>query len=165
VNALYRFVYAVDPGTTTSALVVYDLLARRIQAHRTDANAAVLDQLRADGSVGLGFLVVEQIEAMGMAVGAETFETVWWAGRFHQVWNGPAHRVTRRQVKLHLCGSMRAKDPNIRQAILDRFGGSSAVGKKAAPGPLYGLKGHEFSALAVGLTFVDLVLPVLHKTA
>jgi hypothetical protein len=160
-----RYVYGVDPGTTGSALVIYDLLSRRIEQHRTASNEEILDQLRADGSRRIGFLVVEQIESMGMAVGAETFETVWWAGRFHQAWTGAAHRVTRRQVKLHLCGSMRAKDPNIRQALLDRFGGSAAIGKKATPGPLYGVKGHEFAALAVGITFIDLVLPVLHKTA
>lgn len=59
-------------------------------------------------------LAVEKIEAMGMAVGAEVFETVHWSGRFFQAWREPAkvRRITRRAVKLGLCGSMRAKDPN-----------------------------------------------------
>ena len=59
-----------------------------------------------------------------------------WAGRFAEA----AHRVPvvmlpRRAVKLALCGDSRAKDANIRQALIDRFGGSAAVGRKAAPGP------------------------------
>jgi hypothetical protein len=51
-----------------------------------------------------------------MAVGAEVFDTVLWAGRFAEA----AHRVPvvmlpRRAVKLALCGDSRAKDANIRQ--------------------------------------------------
>ena len=70
---------------------------------------------------------------------ALVFDTVWWAGRFAEA----ASRVhvvmlPRRAVKLALCGDSRAKAANLRQALLDRFGGSAAVGRKAAPGPLYG---------------------------
>ncbi len=42
--------------------------------------------------------------------------------------------LPRRAVKLELCADSRAKDANIRQALLDRFGGSTAIGRKAAPG-------------------------------
>jgi hypothetical protein len=66
-----------------------------------------------------------------------------------EVAEGRAELVFRRDVKLHLCGSARAKDPNIRQALLDRFG---PVGTKKAPGPLYGVKSHIWSALAVAVT-------------
>jgi len=58
-------------------------------------------------------------------------------------------------VKLHLCGSARAKDTNIRQALIDRYGGSAAIGKKAAPGPLYGVSKDVWSALAVAVTAAD----------
>ena len=37
----------------------------------------------------------------------------------------------RQEVKLHLCNSARAKDANIRQALIDRFGGKDkAIGRK-----------------------------------
>jgi hypothetical protein len=89
-----------------------------------------------------------------MAVGAEVFDTVLWAGRFAEA----AHRVTvvmlpRRAVKLALCGDSRAKDANIRQALIDRFGGSAAIGRKAAPGPLYGISRDVWSALAIAVTY------------
>jgi hypothetical protein len=148
-------IYAVDPGTAQSALVIYEPDIARVSHRATLPNDTLLERLAAT-TPETAVLAVEKIEAMGMAVGAETFATVWWAGRFHQAWRGRAEQVTRRDVKLHLCGSMRAKDANIRQAILDRFGGKvAAIGRKAAPGPLYGLRGHEYAALAVALTWAD----------
>lgn len=154
-------IYAIDPGTEQSALVGYDIRAAAagkaaVVFHSIDSNELILRRVRSLSPDHDAVLVVEQIEAMGMPVGAEVFTTVWWAGRFHQAWPGAADRVTRRAVKLHLCGSMRAKDPNIRQAILDRFGGKArAIGNKHAPGPLHGIKGHEYAALAVALTWAD----------
>lgn len=150
-------VYGLDPGTTASALVVYDSLTARVEAHLTDENDAILECLvKPNPRFVSPVLVVEQIESMGMAVGRETFETVWYSGRFHQAWAGMADRVTRRAVKLHLCGSMRAKDTNIRQAILDRFGGKAlAIGYKKAPGVLYGIHSHEYAALAVAITWAE----------
>jgi len=60
-------------------------------------------------------------------------------------------------VKLHLTQTRRAKDANIRQALIDRYGPGKAlaVGLKATPGPLYGLTGDCWSALAVAVTAAD----------
>jgi len=99
--------------------------------------------------------VIEQIAAMGMAVGAEVFETCFWSGRFAEAWGGSFERLKRHEIKMHLCGNMRAKDANIRVALMDRFGGSQSVGKKKTPGPLYGIAGDQWSALAVAVTWFD----------
>jgi len=105
---------------------------------------------------------IEWFESMGMNVGREVFETVCWIGRFQQIiGSGEVRRITRREVKLHLCGTMRAKDPNIRQALLDLYsdwptlggGKNPAIGISAKPGPLYGVSGHMWSALAVAVTY------------
>jgi 5-methylcytosine-specific restriction protein A len=69
-----------------------------------------------------------------VAVGAEVFDTVLWAGRFAEA----AHRVPvvllpRRAVKLALCGDSRARDANIRQALIDRFGGTAASAARRRP--------------------------------
>jgi hypothetical protein len=152
------FIVAVDPGTEQSALVIYNPVEKEVTDHCIGPNDTILAELlglQASGAKSV--LVVEQIESFGMAVGAETFRTVWWAGRFHQAWKGAAYQLPRRAVKLHLCYSARATDANIRTAILDRFGPGKekAIGKKSAPGPLFGLKGHEYAALAVALTWAD----------
>ena len=102
-------------------------------------------------------LAIEMIASYGMAVGREVFETCVWIGRFMQAHDGGARLVYRKDVKMHLCGTMKAKDANIRQAIIDLFpatggGKTPQIGTKAKPGPLYGVSSHAWHALAVALT-------------
>lgn len=133
-----------------------------------DYNATVLRKVIAYAGP-CARVVCEQIESYGMAVGREVFETVRWSGRFEQAFEqafGPAnwpelivpwHYLPRRAVKLELCGQPRAKDANIRQALIDLYGGKElAIGKKAQPGPLYGMSGDVWAALAVGITWMRL---------
>ncbi len=98
------------------------------------------------------------IACYGMPVGAETFETCVWIGRFIEAANTDPALVFRKDVKMHLCHTMRAKDANIRQALLDLFpatggGKTPQVGTKKQPGPLFGVKSHAWAALAVAVTF------------
>ncbi len=150
-------ILAVDPGTESSAWVLYDSYARTVCDHGYALNQHLLLHIQGY-AIPPEVVVFEQIESFGMAVGRETFETVFWTGVLYQAASASgstAERLSRRAVKLHLCQSAKAKDTNIRQALLDRFGGSAAIGKKATPGPLYGLSAHEFAALAVAVTWAD----------
>jgi hypothetical protein len=54
-----------------------------------------------------------------------------------------------------LCGATKAKDSNIRQAIMDRYGSAreKAIGRKATPGPLYGVSKDIWAAIGVAITF------------
>ena len=143
-------VLAIDPGSAQSAWLQYD--GSRPTAFGITANEILVKALRSGGLPDV--VVIEKIESYGMAVGAEVFDTVWWAGRFAEAADrGPVVMLPRRAVKLALCGDSRAKDANIRQALLDRFGGSAAVGRKAAPGPLYGISRDVWSALAIAVTY------------
>jgi hypothetical protein len=160
-------ILAVDPGLERSAWIWYGLPGGLV--YGIDANDELVRLL---GQRGYGFtrassfppvmgaeLVIEKIEGYGMAVGADVFETVFWTGRFFEAWGdaGSANRLARRAVKLHLCGVPQAKDANIRQALIDRFGPGreTAIGTKKAPGPLYGVATHVWSALAVAVTWAD----------
>ena len=152
-------ILAVDPGTTQSAWVLYDPEAQQAVSHGIQPNHDLRDRLSFTGR-GSDILAVEMVQSFGMPVGAEVFETVLWTGRFVEAWGGPWRTIYRKDVKLHLCQSLRAKDPNIRQALLDRFprtggGKTPQVGTKAEPGPLYGFKSHLWSALAVALTAAE----------
>lgn len=138
-------VAAIDPGTTQSALVVYD--GKLVVEHCYVDNAEILDILNVN--IGWELLAIEMIASYGMPVGREVFETCVWIGRFIQEW-GLAHRlVYRREVKLYLCNSVKAKDPHVRQALIDLVGPQGTV---KAPGPTYGLKGDEWAALGVAVT-------------
>jgi hypothetical protein len=147
---------AIDPGPERSAWLVHNTATGGIRQYAISQNEWLLGQLRAGLSLDVSHVAIEKVESFGMAVGAEVFETVWWSGRFAEALHGLVlERVSRRAVKLHLCGSARAKDTNIRQALIDRYGGSAAIGKKAAPGPLYGVSKDVWSALAVAVTAAD----------
>ena len=154
---------AIDPGPERSAWLAYvSGDGDEIIGFGIESNPEVLSRIRrfVGGMMfpGASRVVIEKIESFGMAVGAEVFETVFWSGRFAQAADPmPVERVTRRAVKLHLCGSSRAKDANIRAALLDRYGPGKekAVGTKANPGPLYGISKDVWSALAVAVTAAD----------
>ncbi len=151
-------VVAVDPGTTESAYVAYD--GERVTGHGIVPNGKLARYLRNDLNERTLCVVFEQIESFGMAVGREVFETVFWTGRLYQiageqVSGARVQLMPRRVVKMHLCGSMKAKDQNIRVALLDRFGGASARGTKREPGVLFGISSHEWSALAIAVTWWD----------
>lgn len=151
----YPAIIAIDPGPTESAWIAYNPHSDGIRAFAKVPNEHLRSTLR-NLHPDISRIVIEKIESFGMAVGAEVFETVYWSGRFAEAAAPlPVERVSRRAVKLHLCGSARAKDTNIRQALIDRFGGASAIGRKSAPGPLYGISGDVWSALAVAVTFGD----------
>lgn len=148
-------VMAIDPGYEQSAWVLYD--GQRVITHGIERNESLL--ARFGGLVGaVDAVVLEQIESFGMAVGREVFETVFWTGRFFEAAREPCvpERMPRKAVKLHLCQSARAQDTNIRTALMDRFGGKeAAVGRSKSPGPLFGIKSHEWSALAIAVTWFD----------
>ena len=137
-------ILAIDPGPVKSAFVRWD--GERVIECAWIDNADVRETIR---MCWQSQIAIEMIASYGMAVGADVFQTCVEIGRMVEAAGGCVSLVFRRDVKLHLCGSARAKDPNIRQALLDRFG---PVGTKKAPGPLYGVKSHIWSALAVAVT-------------
>lgn len=155
--------FAIDPGTTQSAYVLFNPGSEQ----RPLVHFGILPNQELESLIS-GFdwcpgdcCVLEMVASYGMPVGRDVFETVFWTGRFARAWDEIAHpaseRLYRREVKLHLCDDSRAKDANIRQALIDRFGPGKevAVGKKATPGPLYGVSKDVWAALAVAVTFTD----------
>jgi len=145
-------ILAIDPGPEESAWVLWD--GTYLHGFAKEPSAEVLSRIsyqRWDGAQPTD-CVIEKICSYGMAVGAEIFETVFWSGRFAQAArpDGNVARVPRLEVKLWLCHDSRAKDANIRQAIIDRFGGKDATRKG---GSLHGVSGDVWAALAVALTY------------
>lgn len=150
-------ILAIDPGPQQSAWLELD--AGRPVRFGIDPNEYVLAILSRSPAERMA---VEMIASYGMPVGAEVFETCVWIGRFRQCWaddlcgivRPDSELVYRQQVKLHLCGSPRAKDANVRQALIDLYGPGkdAAIGRKATPGPLYGITSHVWAALAVAVT-------------
>ncbi len=147
-------ILAIDPGNELSAWCYWD--GRPEQAGKSP-NADLLETLSEHDPEAYDMLAIEMIASYGMAVGREVFDTCVWIGRFWEAWSrhgGHVRLIYRKDVKLHHCQTTRANDANIRAALIDRFGPGkiAAIGTKKAPGPLYGIKGDEWAALAVALT-------------
>ncbi len=150
-----RILLAIDPGNELSAYVVWN--GSGIEDKGKVPNKAMLSVMV---SFALnhpdGKCVIEQIAhyGTGMPAGRTVFDTCIWIGRFVQTW-ADLHKyieprlIERRNVKMHLCGSAHAKDGNVRQALIDRYG---EPGKKSAPGILYGVSADVWQALGLAVT-------------
>lgn len=159
-------ILAIDPGSTKSAWAIVCVQDGSIASFADEDNEQLLARLidwedQVDEMPRpYDLVVVECTRPRGMPASEELFETIWWAGRFTQAaWPSRVDRVQRDEVKLHLTGKRAAGDPNIRAALIDRYGGiggkAEAIGTKAKPGPLYGVAGDVWAALAVGVTWID----------
>jgi len=150
-------ILAIDPGNVQSAWVMFHEGEPKVFG--ITENNALLYKLKYE--ISAVPTAIEMIASYGMAVGQTVFETVFWIGRFWEA--REAHRsectkIYRKDVKMHLCHSMRAKDANVRQAIIDRYpptGGGKVpqVGTKSQPGPLFGVSKDVWAALGVAITF------------
>ena len=149
-------ILAIDPGNEHSAYAVLDEDLRPV-VFGIEPNSLMLNIVR---NADCEHLAIEMVASYGMPVGESIFETVFWIGRFWE--QGYANdnivyidKVYRKDVKMNLCQSMRAKDGNIKTALIDRFG---EVGTKKNPGWFYGFKADIWSAYAVGVTYADMNL-------
>lgn len=142
------YIIAIDPGCDKSAIVQWD--GQRVLSAEILENEMCLSCLKTFNPEQ-GLLVLEMVSSYGMPVGREVFETVFWIGRFFESWKGEKQRVYRRDVKLHHCNSAKAKDSNIRQALVDKYGDK---GSKNQPGITYNLRKDLWAAFALA-TYVS----------
>jgi len=156
-------VIAIDPGTEQSALVGFAENGA-VDCRVVVANHLLRETLATEWGPDT-VLAIEGVQSYGMAIGQTTLDTCVWIGRFIEAWHPRKSYILYRKkenppfpsITMHLCKSQKAKDTNIRQALIDRYGGTKdkAIGTKKNPGPLYGFRSHMWSALAVGVTCLD----------
>lgn len=145
-------ILAIDPGNIESAYCLIEKETYKpIEFGKVD-NCELLNKIRARGFEYYEELVIEMIASYGMPVGKEVFDTCVWIGKFIEADKDEPKYIYRKDVKMNLCNSMKAKDSNIRQALIDRFG---VVGTKKNQGWFYGFKADIWSAYAVGITYLD----------
>lgn len=161
-----RRILAIDPGDQVSGYVVVEHDGREITRvidkgkienegmYRVIANNASVDCI-AD-------MAIEMVASYGMAVGKNVFDTCVWIGRFIEnatilgMWH---KQIYRKEEKITLCNSLKAKDANIRQALIDRYAPHTANGGKGTkkePGFFYGFKSDIWAAMAVAVTYFDM---------
>lgn len=168
-----RWILAIDPGNEESAYVLLDPELRPVRfakcanelmwMHMVDSMHQAMEGLPSDCEIKVA---IEMIASYGMPVGKEVFDTCVWIGRLMERFkNYDVTLIYRKQEKLAICGSPRANDATIRQALIDRFAyGTSNKGKgtKKEPGWFYGFRADVWQAYAVGVTYNDLYTEVKH---
>ena len=177
-------IFAIDPGSEVSSFVIWDPVPNIIHEHGLDVTNAVLIQ-RIRALEEQMHLVVERIASQGMIVGQETFDTADYVGALGEAYIHKylVHKILRRVVKLGLCGDSKAKDSNVRQFVIDYFGGQDKAigGKKCGkckgkgwfgsgrqecpackgakwkhlPGKVFGFAEDEWQAMALAIYFFD----------
>ena len=156
-------IMAIDPGNSESGYVIMEGykpvefgkisngdLIQKISMMDTDQNRCP------------EAMAIEMVASYGLPVGKDVFETCVWIGRFWQeCWNTVGvmpELVYRMEEKMTLCHDSRAKDTNIRQALINRFANhdfKNGKGTKQDPDWFYGFSKDVWMAYAVGVVFLD----------
>jgi hypothetical protein len=151
-------ILAIDPGSSESAWaqIAEDRTLYGFGKIPNDDLIACLTR----GDFDARHLAVEYMKPRGMPTAKEEMDTQFWAGRFVQAWGEQWTPIYRMDVKVHLCGSARARDANIRQAIIDLYsptggGKCKQIGVSGNQGPLYGVSKDVWSALGIALTWLE----------
>ena len=152
--------FAIDPGNEQSAYCVMNDEYKLLEFNKLpnkDVMNIMLNRLSTIDEV-----VIERVASYGMPVGREVFETCEWIGRFAQEAEKKVsvNYIYRRDEKLYLCFDSKAKDSNIRAALIERFAKhdfKNGRGTKTNPDYFYGVKADVWAALAVCITFLDML--------
>lgn len=157
-KSFYMRIFAIDAGTTQSGYCImtdsYELLE-----HGKLANDILMQRLY---DSEFETLVVEMIASYGMSVGKSVFETCVWIGRFIEAAihskGANVDKVYRKDEKINLCGTMKAKDSNVRQALIDRFARfdfKTGKGRKNERDFFYGVSKDAWMAIACAVCSID----------
>ena len=145
-------ILSIDVGTTETGFCFINKETYKPIRFGKISNEDLLDIVRNEE---YDTLIYEEFQSYGMPIGVSTITSITWNGRYMQIALDREKKVDyiyRKEEKINLCGSMKAKDSNIRQALIDRFG---EVGTKKQPGWFYGFKKDIWAAYAVGVTWLD----------
>lgn len=153
---------AIDPGDEYSAFVFIDIETYKplyfAKEMNEDAMVHMIDFVKENN---VRSVAIEMVASYGMAVGRSVFETCVQIGRFAErfrMLGCIVDFVYRKDEKMCICGQMRAKDSNIRQALIDRFAKfdfKNGRGTKNNPDWFYGFKADVWAAYSVGAVWID----------
>ena len=163
-------ILAIDPGNIESAYALIEMPDFKLLDFGKVENEELLDMIityelegwkRIEKYFEFDTVAIEMVASYGMAVGKSVFDTCVWIGRFVQAIDCQCETsdfVYRIDEKMCLCKDSRAKDSNIRQALIDRYAKhdfKNGRGVKKNPDTFYGVSKDVWSAIAVGVTYYE----------
>lgn len=157
-----KIMIGIDPGPDHCGFVLYDWTHRKVldsdQAKPIDE---VLRLITPSQWYGYPEVAIERFQSGGKVLSADSIRTIENVGKLWQkTLDGSmtAYPLYRREVlKILDVSGEGTRDAMIRQRLIEMFGGSraTAVGTAKKPGPLFGVVGHSWQALAVAVAAVE----------
>ena len=149
-------ILAIDAGNTYSGVAIVELPEFRLVWFDKLPNEEIYDRIK---NYNIDEVALEMVACYGMPVGRDVFETCVWIGRFiEQLKDKKISYVYRKDEKMCLCGSLKAKDSNIRQALINRYAKhdfKTGKGTKKNPDVFYGVANDVWQAIAVAVTHYE----------
>jgi Holliday junction resolvasome RuvABC endonuclease subunit len=151
-------VYGIDPGTTHSGLGRIEMgedVEHPSVFFCYDHNNVIMQKLWEESHFHDFIVGYEWVQNYGRVIGEEVLRTAYMCGRMRElvhVRSFEFHEPTRPQIVNHFTGVTNAKKPHVRQAILDRFGGSIA---KKKGNVLNGISNHMWDGLAICMFIME----------
>jgi hypothetical protein len=145
-----KTIIGIDPGESNSGYCIIERVDGRpniLEAGNISNEALKLFLLTRSANIDL--VAIEKIVGMGQTVGASTFNTCIWIGRFMECTTAPHKLIRRDDLKKFTCGKRtRVNDSQIRSAvlkILEKYGYTSKELNKI------GVTSHAWQATAVAI--------------
>ena len=156
-------ILAYDPGNEESAYCLIDAETRRPIEFGKVPNETALRYIYARNGEArrAEAIIIEMVASYGMAVGKSVFDTCVMIGRLTEAARQigvPYDYIYRIEEKTTICHDSKAKDSNIRQALIDRYAQhdlKNGKGTKKDPDWFYGFAKDTWSAYAVGVSWLD----------
>ena len=157
-------IIGIDPGPTTSGLIVISSSLRVTHASASATHAEVIAEITRSQYVEA--VACEWLTSYGSAVGASVLDTARMVGRYEQAAHARGLGLSlrlRATVCARLTGQARATDAQLHEAVraiyrargLATGGGADPCrGIASRPGPLLAVRSHAWDALAVALAWL-----------
>lgn len=149
----YPVILAIDPGKKIGWAVLADMDGDLLMLHCGEATTWAEIAPETVDEYHISNIVIESIIPYGSALSQDVIDTCLQIGQLLEILKDRAPiLVSRKEVKQHLLGRATGSDVDVRRALTDRLG---EKGTKKAPGPLYRVSGHAYSALALAVLACD----------
>ncbi len=163
-------ILGIDPGPQSHGAVIYNARLRRVEWSSKAADTGEIHvhlvNLRRQNLDLPRYVIIERPAAMGTlgpGIVGHMLDTAYEAGKLHASLQEMGHWIetmTRREVlrSLGVLSGKGSSDSKVRAACIADHqvpGGPLAVGRKANPGPLYGVSSHAWQALGLVLAWLE----------
>ena len=163
---------AIDPGTTQSAYAMLNEDYSLVRAAKVE-NEVLLTLVKDGDWDEMAIECMEARHVVNGVIGAETYDTCYWIGRYMQAAEDrdkPVHKIYRTQERTRLIPTKKNKlpkhpdtvgqgaDSQIRATLIRRFAKhdmKNGKGKAAHKDVFYGFANDMWAAFAVGVVCLD----------